>query len=158
MAEKENHESTMHSGAEALLRGSQFLLQVSRLLSSLGLVGEQRNRLIIVLAGLTATADPVSIMVKGPSSSGKSNLVRTALAVFPETTVIELSSLSPKAPVHGKDDYNGKILFLTEQRGGRDAQYFLRQLQSEGKVSHEATTVEGQRRSHRSRGEVAALS
>ena len=73
-------------------------------------------------------------MVKGPSSSGKSNLVRTVLRLLPEGMVIERSSLSPKAAVHGDEPLGGRVLYVTEQRGGKDAQLHLRLLQTEGAV------------------------
>jgi hypothetical protein len=132
--------------ATALLRDPKFLFHVSKEIEAQGVVGEKRNGLALVLTMLTAKIDPVSALVAGPSSSGKSNLVRAGLRLMPHGVVIERSSMSAKAPVHGKEPLGGKILYLTEQRGGKDAQYHLRLLQSEGSIAHEFATVEGRNR------------
>jgi hypothetical protein len=42
--------------------------------------------------------------------------------------------------------FSKRILYLQEYRGGKDAQYLIRQLQSEGRITHEATTVLGGKR------------
>jgi len=106
-------------------------------------IGERRNGLVILLAALTARLDsPVSVLVKGPTSSGKSNLVRTVLRLLPERVVEERTSLSEKALAHGKVNLRGKVLYLTEQRAGKEAQMQLRLLQSEGAVTHEFTTIQ----------------
>jgi energy-coupling factor transporter ATP-binding protein EcfA2 len=130
------------------LRHPGFLFELSGCLRDLGIVGETRNRLVIFLAALsTRFEEPVSVLVKGASSSGKSNLVRTVLRIFPPSATVERASLSPKAPVHGKEELGGKVLYIAEQRGGKDAQYLIRLLQSEGGIAHEFTTVNGRRRS-----------
>src|SRR4051794_32359042 len=89
--------------AQGLLRDKAFLFRALRKIRGLGVVGEKRNRLILFLAGLTKDLDsPVSIIVKGQTSSGKSNLVRKILRIFPPECVISRASLSAKAPAHGE--------------------------------------------------------
>lgn len=133
--------------AKSLLKDPQFLYRASLKISSLGVVGEERNRLIVFLAGITKELEqPVSVLVKGPSSSGKSNLVRTALELFPTDSVIERASLSAKAPVHSDESLGKKILFIQEYRGGKDAQLLIRLLQSEGRIAHEYTSMVGRHR------------
>ena len=89
----------------------------------------------------------MSVLVKGITSGGKSKLVRTILRLMPPEDVTSLTSLSKMAPVYGQGTLDGKILYVAEYRGGRDAQYLIRLQQSEGEIRHEYATVRGSRRS-----------
>jgi DNA primase len=89
--------------ARRLLSRPDLLYRVCEAVGRLGVVGEKRNRLVVFLAGITKELDePVSVMVKGPSGSGKSNLLRTTLRLFPPNAVIERASLSGKVPAYAK--------------------------------------------------------
>jgi len=126
-----------------LLRDPLFLYKAGQTIEELGVVGEQRNRVILFLAGLSKDlVEPVSVLVRGPSSSGKSKLVRSVIKLFPPESVITRASLSPKALPHGKEPLGAKIFYLLEYRGPKDAQY-LRLQQSEGDIAHEFATVVG---------------
>jgi energy-coupling factor transporter ATP-binding protein EcfA2 len=101
-------------------------------------VGEQQNRLILYLACLTASLKSgVSVLVKGPSSTGKSNLVKTVLSLVPPEKVLTRSSFSKKTLAYTTEELAGKILYLVEHRGGEDAAFYRRLLQSEGELHHE---------------------
>jgi len=142
---KETRES---KAVRRLLNDPLFLYRAGMAIGDLGVVGEERNRLIIFLAGITRLlADPVSVLVKGSSSAGKSNLVKNSLRLFPPNCVIERASLSAKAPAHSEESLANIILFIQEYRGGKDAQLLIRLLQSEGRIAHEYTSVLGRRRS-----------
>ena len=83
-----------------LLKDPAFLHHVCNKIGELGVVGEERNRLIVFLAALTAILlEPVSILYKGLSASGKSKLLRTVIQILPPECVRVLSSLSKKAQV-----------------------------------------------------------
>jgi hypothetical protein len=138
-----------HGQAQArkLLRSLDFLYLTMMKIGELGVVGEKRNRLVLFLAGITKDLDQqVSVLVKGQSASGKSNLMRKVLLLFPPECVISRASLSAKAPVHGEGSLQGKIFYLFEYRGGKDAQYLLRLQQSEKMIAHEYTTIRGSER------------
>jgi hypothetical protein len=105
-------------------------------------IGEKRNRVILTLAGIARTfPKPPSVLYRGPTSSGKSTLVKAALQLFPIDCVMERAGLSPKALAHGKGSLANKILFIHEYRCGKAAQQLLRLVQSEGKITHEFTTL-----------------
>jgi len=130
-----------------LLHDPRFIYMAGHKIGELGVVGEKRNPLVLLLAGIARTLPrPPSILVKGPPSSGKSTLVKTAVRLFPPDCVLERAGLSGKALAHGKGSFAHKILFITEYRCGKDAQQLLRLLQSEGRIAHEYTTVLGARR------------
>ena len=140
------NEQLLHE-ANKLLRDPALLFRVSNQLEAAGVVGEKTNGVVITLATLTTQIPPpVSVMVKGPSSSGKSNLVVGALSLLPDAMVINRTGLSPKALAYGEGDLDGKVLYITELHGAKDTQYLLRLLQSEGVLNYECATVRGNER------------
>lgn len=144
---KQTRKRKTRAEALALIRDPLFLFRVGRKIQEIGLVGELRNRVLLFLAALTKDlCFPISVLVKGPSSVGKSNLLRNVLELFPPECVIKRASLSKKAPVYGADELKGKLLYLFEYRGGKDALLLTRLLQSEGEIVHEYTTGAGRHR------------
>src|SRR5215467_6914691 len=109
--------------ARQLLRDRRILYLAKRAFEALGVVGEERTGLAVFLAALTTKLpEPVSILIKGASSSGKSNIARKILYLFPPDLIEERTSLSAKAPAYSEDSLANRILFLQEYRGGKDAQ------------------------------------
>src|ERR1019366_3047009 len=130
--------------AEELLQDPGFLYRVSAVIGSLGVVRELRNRLIVFLATLTTMFhNPVSVLVKGRSSSGKSNLLRAVLKILPRLMVIERSGMSPKALIFGEEKLDGRVLYIQEVRAVAVAQMLLRLIQSEGSLTYERTSMSG---------------
>ena len=123
-----------------LLSDPRFLYKACRKVGELGIVGEKRIILILLLAAIARLfPKPPSVLIKGPTSSGKSTVVKKTLLLFPPGSVIERAGLSKKALVHGKGSLAHRILFVHEYRCGKDAQLLLRLLQSEGRITHEYT-------------------
>ena len=129
--------------AAQLLKDRQFLFRAGRKMSELGLVGEARNRHIVLLGGVTAILKNrrrrASVLVAGPSGSGKSKVIESALELFPKEWVIRRASFTRHALAYNEESLDGKILYVTEYDGGRECQYNLRILQSEGEIAHEFT-------------------
>ncbi len=124
-----------------LLNDPLFLYKAWQQVKKLGMIGEKRNILILVLAGIARTLPkPPHVLIQGPTSSGKTTLVKITLQLFPPNCVVERAGLSAKALAHGKGSLANKILFIQEYRCGKDAQQLLRLLQSEGRITHEFTT------------------
>jgi hypothetical protein len=123
-----------------MLNDPLFLYKAGQRVAKLGVIGERRNILILVLAGIARTLPkPPHVLIQGPTSSGKTTLIKTTLHLFPPSCVEERAGLSAKALAHGKGSLANKILFIQEYRCGKDAQQLLRLLQSEGRVTHEYT-------------------
>jgi hypothetical protein len=130
--------------ATELLRNPKFLYLLGQRIEASGVTGENQNRLVVYLACLTcALLDVVSVLIKGPTSTGKNNLLKAVLALVAAEKILTRSSFSNKALAYGADDLAGKILYLVEHRAGRDAQLFTRLLQSEGALNHEVTVAGG---------------
>jgi len=122
--------------------GDHVLEQVEEEVKRAGLAGETGNAKRLYLA-LTSRllSFPVSIVVKGTSSSGKSYIVKTVILLFPGAAYIERTGLSPKALAYSNESFCHRTLVLFEVEGlADDGEYLLRSLLSEQCIVYE--TVE----------------
>jgi hypothetical protein len=114
-----------------------------------GVVGEDRTAKLIFLGVCSRVLeDPVSLAIKGVSSSGKSYTTETVLKFFPAVAYIEMTAMSEKALVYMKEPFSHRtiVLFeavaLREQREKTESNltaYFVRSLLSEGRLSYPVT-------------------
>ncbi len=136
-------EETLKLGHEFMADlGDRALERVEEEVKKAGLAGEASNAKLLFLA-LTSRlhARPVSMVVKGTSSSGKSYTVATVLRMFPRSQYIERTGLSPKALAYSNEDFRHRTIVLFEVEGiGDEGEYLLRSLLSEGCILYE--TVE----------------
>lgn len=132
-----------------LLACPDVLGRLEALLPQLGAVGEARNAKLLYLA-LTSRllARPVSVVVKGPSSGGKSFTVETVLKTFPASAYLDFTSMSEHALVYDERPISNRFIVLYEAAGLGDDRhgevnalaYCLRSLLSEGHIKY--TTIE----------------
>ena len=111
-----------------------------------GLVGENATAQLLYLAITSRLlAKPVSVGLKGHSSSGKSHTLDRVLEFFPDEAVIKFTGMSERALVYRDDDYQHRTLVIYEvtglQEGKEDnlAAYFVRSLLSEGRLEYDVT-------------------
>jgi hypothetical protein len=111
-----------------------------------GLVGERTTAQLLYLAITSRMLDkPVSVGVKGHSSSGKSFVVETTCRFFPPSAVLEMTAMSERALVYSPESYKHRMLVLYEvvalREGVEDNQtaYFVRSLLSEGRIDYPVT-------------------
>lgn len=128
------------SRALQLAKRPDLLFRIKQLLEDMGLVGEALNGLLLYLA-LTSRllSKPISVIIKGDSSSGKSYLVKLVLDLFPPDTYIELTGLSPKALIYLDEDFKHRFLIIYEVHGTRDedyTEYLIRTLLSENMIRY----------------------
>ncbi len=144
---KKSQNPALKKKAQRLISEPRFLYKAGQKIGEIGVVGEERLRLIVFLAAVTRNLpDKASVLVKGSTSSGKSTVVKHVLQLFPPSCIVDRAGLSKKAIPHGHGNLGDKILLMTEYQSGREAQFFLRLMQSEGQIKHEATTVRGANR------------
>jgi len=111
-----------------------------------GLVGETDNAKILYLAGISRLFErPLSVVVKGVSSGGKSYTVERTLAFFSSTSYLALTAGSEKSLFFLDENLSHRCLVLYEAAGlGHDraaAQpnpfaYAIRTLLSEGRLKY----------------------
>jgi hypothetical protein len=112
-------------------------------LTRLGLVGERRAAKLVYLAVTSRLLDrPVSVVVKGPSSGGKSFVTESVLKLFPPSAFYALTAMSDRALAYSNEPLKHRHLVIYEAAGmsGEFATYLIRSLLSEGRLRYE--TVE----------------
>jgi hypothetical protein len=111
-----------------------------------GFTGEHRNAKLTYLAITSRILDdPVSLAIKGLSSSGKSYTVSTVLKFFPDEAVITMTAMSERALIYMEDDFVHRTLVLFEAVALREERektesnltaYIVRSLLSEGEIRY----------------------
>jgi hypothetical protein len=118
---------------------NQFASEVSKV----GLVGERRAAKLIYLALTSRLLDkPVSVVLKGPSSGGKSFVVESTLKFLPSKAFYSLTAMSDRALAYSSEPLRHRHLVIYEAAGMASdfATYLIRSLLSEGRLRYE--TVE----------------
>jgi len=137
-----NSEVGAMAGEPTLASEANLLNLFADTISS-GLAGEERLAKIVYLVVTSRLLDRiVSIVVKGPSSAGKSFVVEKVLSFFPDDAYYALSAMSEHAMAYGTEPLQHRFLVLYEAAGMHSdlATYLVRSLLSEGRVRYE--TVE----------------
>jgi DNA primase len=129
------------SEALKLGRARDLAGEITRDLARLGIVGEERNALVMYLAMTSRKLDdPLAVQVLSSSGSGKSHLQDAVLSLCPEEDLIKLTSLSDQALFYkGEDSLRHKALALEEVAGAEGARYAIRNLISAKKLTIETT-------------------
>jgi hypothetical protein len=134
-AEKEsNTESDITKKARRLLADPAFLFKVGCKIEELGIVGEERNRLILFLAGVTRVLpNPAAIIVRG--SSGKSSLVTFVSSLFHFSYVVNVNVLEDKEMNRGLGHLDEHILIIDDyQDNTKDKRLLMRLLRAQGGI------------------------
>jgi len=120
-----------------LLKDPQLLGRVQDDLTTIGIVGEDRVKaLVLLIATSRKMSKGLAATIKGSSSAGKNHLVRTVVSFMPEEEVQEFTQLSPKALYYmGEDGIKNKLVICTEIAGREGAEYSVRTLISEPSIT-----------------------
>ena len=126
-----------------LAQDPDILARFAADLRALGLVGEAKHAKLVYLAMTSRLLDGiVSVVVKGPSSGGKSYLVETVLRFFTEEAdFYARTGMSEKALIFGEEDLRHRMIVVFEATGLEEGfqAYAVRSLLSEGRISYEVT-------------------
>jgi|GEM_PF-3349794 len=138
----ENFPETILSNAKPeikdILQDPAILHHYKQALDKL-IIGEDKNKLLLLLIALTSYMDKVlGAIILGESSAGKSHLMNSVLKFF--SNVEEYTRITQAAPDRAAQDFAGRILKIGEMRGADAAQANLRVLISEGKLRLWTTT------------------
>jgi hypothetical protein len=125
------------TAARLLAEAPDLLDRFDATMRALGLVGERQNaRLVYLAATARLLPEPVNVVVKGPSSAGKSHLLKQVSATLPPSAYVDYTSVSPKYLAYADDDLRHRIVLLYEAGGIADGigAYIMRSLLSEGRL------------------------
>jgi len=124
-----------------LLKDKNLLQRILTDFNACGVVGEEINKLVGYLAGVSRKLNkPLAIMVQSSSAAGKSSLMDAVLNFMPEEERVQYSAMTGQSLYYlGETDLKNKILAISEEEGISQASYALKLLQSEGEVSIAST-------------------
>lgn len=125
--------------ARFLANSPDLLYRLGQTVAQLGVVGERENVLLIYLSLVsTLLENPVSLLIKGKPSSGKSFLVKKVLELIPEDRYYTLTAMSAKALIYSDVDLSHRSLILFEENAleSEELLYIVRTLLSEGEIRY----------------------
>jgi DNA primase len=122
-------------------RATDLVGEILRDIGSLGIIGEETNKLLGYLVMTSRKLpDPLALLILSGSGAGKSHLQDTVLALCPEEDLVKLTSLTDQALFYrGEDSLRHKVLALEELAGAKGADYAIRNLISARKLVIETT-------------------
>jgi hypothetical protein len=109
-------------------------------LACAGLVGEDKNAKVLYLALTTRLFDrPVSVVVKGVSSGGKSFTLEMVLRFLPSHAYWSRTAMSERALAYSDEDFRHRFVVIYEAAGMSSdfGSYLIRSLLSEGRIDYE---------------------
>jgi hypothetical protein len=110
-------------------------------MTTLGYVGEEENKLLVWLAGVSRLLPkPMSVFIQSPPSTGKSFLLETLLKLLPEESAEWITSVSDQSFNYmDEGDFLDKIFMLGEALHNEVIEGYIRQMQSENRIARKVT-------------------
>jgi ABC-type dipeptide/oligopeptide/nickel transport system ATPase component len=123
--------------ALAYLKDPNLIDNISKDLTTAGeIIGENTNKMMLYLAAVSRKFDkPISLVIFGKSSSGKSFLANAVEKFIPDEDKLILSSASQQAFNYLGEQLKHKFVLIQEVEGIEGVLPTIRTLQSEGKLS-----------------------
>lgn len=150
--------------ALAFLRNPNLFEEILSDLGTLGIAGEETNKLLCYLAVVSRKLDdPLSLLIQSRSAAGKSTLQHAVLSLTPDEDQVHYTRLTTQALYYqGEMQLAHKVMAIEEAEGLGSAAYSLRALQSAKKLTVATTSkdpVSGKMKteSYRVQGPVAVL-
>ena len=132
--------------ARAMLESPDLLEQVGADFSAIGIAGERTLAGTIYLAGVSRLLDrPLALLIQGPSSSGKSHVLRTVAQLFPPEAIFSATTLSTLSLYYAKPGTFRHRFVVCGERSRRtdedqaEVTRALREMLSEGRIERLVT-------------------
>lgn len=122
---------------ESFLKKPRVIKRLNELLGKTGIVGEERNRIFLLLIAISyKMKDPLHSLIQGSSGSGKTKIVRQVSDCIPQESVTRFTRISDKALYNYPKNYFTNRLLIIEDVDGlsEDAEMAFRELQSSGEL------------------------
>jgi DNA primase len=123
--------------AYSFLKGKDLVKHTLKLISQSGLIGEQKNGLLLFFLYLSRITDePLHAIIFGKSGSGKTYLQTRVSECLPEEAVRTVTSLSENTLYYSpKDFWKHKVLLIEDLEGVYNAFLPLREFMSKQSIS-----------------------
>jgi len=119
-----------------LLKDPALLYRIVETVHRLGIAGEEENICLLYLAMTSRILNaPLSVTLKGESSSGKSYLTEKVCQLFPPSAYLALTGMSRQALVYTEESFAHRTLIFFERPGMEAADYNIRTLQTENRIA-----------------------
>lgn len=131
------------SAAAAFLKGPDLLARLNEQLGRTGIVGEEKNRLSLLLIALSyKMPETLHALIQGSSGSGKTRLLKQISDCMPPERVTRLTRVSDKVLYNYPEHYFINRLLCLEDIDGlsEEAEFAFRELQSNGELNS-ATSI-----------------
>ena len=130
------------AAADLFLSNPDLCNEILADMETLGVSGEQTNKLLCYLAAVSRKLDdPLSLLIQSRSAAGKSTLQNAVLMLVPDEDKAHYTRLTSQALFYQEEtSLMHKVLALEEAEGLGEAAYSLRALQSSKKITV-ATTI-----------------
>jgi hypothetical protein len=152
-------EKTATGQPPALAASPDILGEFVRDLRRAGVAGEERLGKLLYLALTsrllpwgTATNRPVSVLIRGTTSTGKSHTMSTTIRFFPDDAIVNLGSMSRRFLFYDEESYSHRVLVIPEAAqviGDDESLALIRTLLSEGRVVHGTVSSDGKQKGRR---------
>lgn len=136
--------------ARADLKRPGLLGWTGERLGESGIVGEERNRLVLFLVMVSRLLrDPLSAVCMARSGVGKSHLMERVAQCMPEPAKLECTTLTPEALYYmGRYELQHRILLIEDLEGAKGVLYPIRELQTRKRLSKTFTEKDRNGKSH----------
>ncbi len=123
------------------LKNPDLFAEVLADLATIGVTGEETNKLVGYLAAVSRKLDdPLSVLIQSRSAAGKSTLQDAILSLVPDEDYAKYTRITDQALFYKEEDaLVNKILAIEEEAGMGGAAYSIRNIQSSKKITVAAT-------------------
>lgn len=128
---------------ESFLKHPELLPRLNNLLGQAGIVGEENNRLFLLLIAMSyKMPEPLHALIQGSSGSGKTRLLKQISDCIPPEKVTKLTRVSDKVLYNYPERYFVNRLLCLEDIDGlsEEAEFAFRELQSNGELNSATST------------------
>ena len=124
-----------------LLKNPEMFTEILSDLETIGVTGEETNKLVGYLASVSRKLDePLSVLIQSRSAAGKSTLQDAILSLVPDEDYVKYTRITDQALFYkDEDSLVNKILAIEEEVGMGGAAYSIRNIQSSKKITVAAT-------------------
>jgi DNA primase len=128
---------------EGFAKKPKLIKRLNELLGQAGIVGEERNRIFLLIIAIShKMAETLHGLLQGSSGSGKTRLLKQVSDCMPTESVTKLTRLSDKVLYNFPEHYFVNRLLCLEDIDGlsEEAEFAFRELQSNGELNS-ATSI-----------------